>query len=77
MGSREFIRIRLGVGRPEDRGKDLAEWVLSDFGLGERPVARELAERGADATEAVLTAGVKEAMNLYHVHAGAGGARND
>jgi PTH1 family peptidyl-tRNA hydrolase len=76
-GSRDFLRIRLGVGRPEDRREDLADWVLSDFGLGERPVARELAERGADAVEAVLTAGIKEAMNLYHVPAGAGRARND
>ena len=76
-GSRDFLRIRLGVGRPEDRREDLADWVLSDFGLGERPVARELAERGADAVEAVLTVGVKEAMNLYHVPAGAGRARND
>jgi len=76
-GSREFLRIRLGVGRPEDRGEDLADWVLSDFTRGERPAASELAERGADAVEAVLTTGVKEAMNLYHVPSNEGRARNN
>jgi len=67
VGSRDFRRIRLGVGRPESGHLDLADWVLSDFAREERPVAAELAERGADAVEAVLTAGTKAAMNRYHV----------
>jgi PTH1 family peptidyl-tRNA hydrolase len=76
-GTREFLRIRLGVGRPEDRDDDLADWVLSDFAKGEGSTARELAERGADAVETVLTAGVEEAMNHYHVPSSEGRARND
>jgi PTH1 family peptidyl-tRNA hydrolase len=76
-GSREFVRIRLGVGRPEDRREDLADWVLSRFQEEERPVAAELAELGADAVETVLTAGLKAAMNRYHVPPREGRARND
>lgn len=67
IGSNEFIRIRLGVGRPEDRNEDLADWVLSDFREEERSAALALAERGADAVEAVLNAGIVAAMNLHNV----------
>ena len=66
-GSNEFIRIRLGVGRPVDRNEDLADWVLSDFREEERSAAGELAEHGADAVETVLTDGVAAAMNLHNV----------
>ena len=66
-GSPDFIRIRLGVGRPGDMNEDLADWVLSDFAEEECSVAVELAEHGADAVEAVLTDGVAAAMNLHNV----------
>ncbi|MCZ6833861.1 MAG: aminoacyl-tRNA hydrolase [Acidobacteria bacterium] len=66
-GSHDFIRIRLGVGRPGDMNEDLADWVLSDFAEEECSVAVELAEHGADAVEAVLTDGVAAAMNLHNV----------
>ncbi|MCZ6747464.1 MAG: aminoacyl-tRNA hydrolase [Acidobacteria bacterium] len=66
-GSHDFIRIRLGVGRPGDMNEDLADWVLSDFAEEECSVAVELAEYGADAVEAVLTDGVAAAMNLHNV----------
>jgi len=66
-GSHDFIRIRLGVGRPEDGDADLAEWVLSDFREDECSAAIELAEHGADAVETVLTDGVAAAMNLHNV----------
>ncbi|MCZ6600229.1 MAG: aminoacyl-tRNA hydrolase [Acidobacteria bacterium] len=66
-GSHDFVRIRLGVGRPGDMNEDLADWVLSDFAEEECSVAVELAEHGADAVEAVLTDGVAAAMNLHNV----------
>ncbi len=31
LGSRDFWRVRVGVGRPADTRADLAEWVLSPF----------------------------------------------
>lgn len=76
-GSNEFMRIRLGVGRPEGRNEDLADWVLSDFGEEERSVAMALAAQGADAVETVLTDGVAAAMNLHNVPRARGEARND
>lgn len=66
-GSNDFIRIRLGVGRPVDRDDDLADWVLSDFREEERSAAAALAEHGADAVETVLIDGVAAAMNLHNI----------
>lgn len=31
LGTRDFWRARVGVGRPADPGQDLAEWLLSPF----------------------------------------------
>ncbi len=31
LGSRDFWRVRVGVGRPADTRTDLADWVLSPF----------------------------------------------
>jgi len=76
-GSNAFMRIRLGVGRPEDRNEDLADWVLSDFSEEERSLAAELAAQGADAVETVLTDGIAAAMNLHNVPRARGEARND
>ncbi len=31
LGTNEFFRIRIGVGRPEDKRYEVNDWVLSDF----------------------------------------------
>lgn len=61
-GDRGFIRVRLGVGRPEHG--DVTNHVLSRF--DDRSVADELAETGCDAVETVLSDGVARAQNLFH-----------
>ncbi len=76
LGGGEFIRVRLGVGRPASREADLAQWVLSDFARDEKDEAEALAERGADAVEAILARGLREAMNRFNSR-GAGEARTD
>lgn len=61
-GERDFVRIRLGVGRPEHG--DVTNWVLSRF--DDEAMADELAETGCDAVETVLADGVGRAQNLFH-----------
>lgn len=48
IGSGDFMRIRIGIGRP-DRG-DLADYVLSEIPLSDRPLFKDAIE--AAATEA-------------------------
>lgn len=63
-GDRDFVRLRLGVGRPEHG--DVTNYVLSRFDSDERPAIDELIEDACDATETILDSGVAEAQNRFH-----------
>jgi peptidyl-tRNA hydrolase, PTH1 family len=45
---------------------DPAAFVLRDFSTAERKDLPFLVDRGADATEALVTDGLAAAQNLYH-----------
>lgn len=64
LGSRAFLRVRCGVGRPEQGA--VREHVLSSFDASERPVADELIEVSADAVETIITDGPEEAQNRFN-----------
>ncbi|MDQ1697872.1 MAG: peptidyl-tRNA hydrolase, family [Frankiaceae bacterium] len=65
LGSGEFFRVRLGIGRPPGR-QDPAEWVLRDFSAAERKELALHAERAADAVESLLADGLAVAQNHYN-----------
>jgi peptidyl-tRNA hydrolase, PTH1 family len=65
LGSREYARVRFGIGRPPGR-QDPADFVLSDFSAAERKELDFLVDRAADATEALILEGLEPAQNTYH-----------
>ena len=65
LGSPEYVRVRLGVGRPPGR-KDAADHVLEPFARGERDDAELLVEDGADAVLGVIADGVERAQDLHN-----------
>ncbi len=65
LGTREYFRVRVGIGRPPGR-MDPADFVLHDFSAAERKLVPEVAERAADATEALLRRGLAAAQNEFH-----------
>jgi PTH1 family peptidyl-tRNA hydrolase len=65
VGSADFIRVRIGVGRPPD-GMDAADYVLSPFLPDERKVAEEAVIRAADAVKAILLDGLTKTMNAFN-----------
>lgn len=65
LGTRDYIRVRFGVGRPPGR-MDPAVYVLRDFSAAEREELDLLIDRAADAVEAVTLHGVEWAQNHYH-----------
>ncbi|MDX6218407.1 MAG: peptidyl-tRNA hydrolase, family [Frankiales bacterium] len=66
LGSREYLRVRFGVGRPPGR-QDPADFVLKDFTSAERKELPFLVDRAADAIEALLSASIEAAQNTFHV----------
>ena len=65
LGTQEFLRLRVGVGRPErgDR-RPVADYVLSPF--DEAFDVEALVERAADAVEAISRDGLEAAQRLYN-----------
>lgn len=65
LGSGEFARLRIGVGRGDDR-RDLADHVLAKFGAAERASIAEAVGRAADAAELFIADGIGPVMNRYN-----------
>jgi peptidyl-tRNA hydrolase, PTH1 family len=65
LGSRDYYRIRVGIGRPPGR-MDPADFVLRNFSAAEREALPVLLSRAADATEILLDRGLAAAQNEFH-----------
>ena len=66
LGSREYLRVRFGVGRPPGQ-QDPADFVLKDFSSVERKELPFMVDRCADAVEALFTSTLEVAQNSFHV----------
>ena len=64
LGTPEFIRVRVGVGRPPPgfRG-DVADYVLADFDALEKSELPDVVDRAVLAIEKVVAEGIAPAMN--------------
>ncbi len=65
LGTNEFARLRLGVGR-EGEKKDLADYVLSLFKKEEKPDVEVMLKRAVEALEIWVFEGIEECMNRYN-----------
>lgn len=65
LGTKNFQRVRIGIGRPPGR-KDPAAFVLESFSAAERPEVPTLCEMAADACELLIASGLEPAQNQVH-----------
>ncbi len=63
LGSQEFARIRIGIGRPDDEAID---WVLGKFSPTEQKLMEEVIGQAAAAVECWVKQGIERAMNEYN-----------
>lgn len=67
LGSQEFPRLRVGVGRPPPEW-DVANFVLGKFSEQDRSEMDKTVERAANAAEVWLDQGVQSAMNQFNAN---------
>ena len=65
LGTKDFPRLRLGIGRPPGR-MDPAAFVLQDFSREEMKLLSEILDRAADAALEFVLNGLDKAMNKYN-----------
>ena len=65
LATREFPRVRMGVGRGETQ-RDLADHVLARFAADEIETITEMTMRAADAVELFVESGIAAVMNRFN-----------
>jgi len=65
LGTTDFSRLRLGVGRGDGR-RDLADHVLAKFERGEQAELETFITRASDAAEMFAAEGIARVMNVFN-----------
>lgn len=73
LGSADFFRIRVGIGRPaivegsaQDKEAEIIDYVLSDFTPDEKKTIAQVIPKVSDAILCLLNEGLTAAMNKYN-----------
>ena len=70
LGTQDFIRIRVGIGRPqspdENRDQDVVDYVLGEFSREDKPLLDQTILRVGEAVVSLLTEGIDTAMNKFN-----------
>ena len=65
LGTKDFRRLRIGIGRPPGR-MDPAAYVLQDFAQSDLMLLSEILDHAADAILTFVTHGLNTAMNQFN-----------
>lgn len=66
LGSRNYARLRVGIGRRASDARQITNYVLGRFEADEREMVEKVLDRAAEQVECWLSAGIKEAMNRFN-----------
>jgi PTH1 family peptidyl-tRNA hydrolase len=71
LGSEDFPRIRVGIGRPQGEKQSVSEdaivnYVLSDFSRQEEAIIKPAIAKVAEAVDWFLTEGIETAMSKFN-----------
>jgi PTH1 family peptidyl-tRNA hydrolase len=65
VGDDSFVRVRIGIGRPE-KGGDVVDYVLDPLNESERSQLPEVLDQGSLLIQTLIKSGVDEAMHTFH-----------
>ncbi|MSQ31968.1 MAG: aminoacyl-tRNA hydrolase [Dehalococcoidia bacterium] len=66
ISSENFVRVRVGIGRPEAAGNNTIGHVLGDFTKDEEPAIKNAVENVRNVIEVMLKDGTNSAMNKFN-----------
>lgn len=66
LGSREFPRLRMGIGRTADGRREIADYVLAPFDKADAAMLEAVLTAAAGQVECWLDAGLEKAMNRFN-----------
>lgn len=66
LGSEDFPRVKIGVGKKPDAYTDLADWVLARFPKESEADLKNALENALSAVELIVAGETDKAMNLYN-----------
>jgi peptidyl-tRNA hydrolase, PTH1 family len=66
LGTRDYPRLRLGIGRRAEDNRQISDYVLGRFSAAERATMEEVLERAGRQVECWLSDGIQAAMNRFN-----------
>jgi PTH1 family peptidyl-tRNA hydrolase len=66
LGSREFARLRMGIGRERAEERRITGHVLAAFQPAERPLLEKVLQTASEQVECWLASGIARAMNDFN-----------
>ena len=66
MGSMDYVRVKIGVGRPPHPDFSVADYVLQNFSNDELKELPAILERSLDAAESIIQIGVEKSATKFN-----------
>lgn len=66
LGTREFPRLRIGIGRTDRNLREITGHVLGKFGREEEDLLKKVLDRVSSQVEKFLTEGIQKAMSQFN-----------
>jgi len=66
LGTSEYPRLRIGIGRDDRPTREITNYVLSDFSPAEAELLEKALTRACEQVECWLTEGIGQAMNRFN-----------
>jgi PTH1 family peptidyl-tRNA hydrolase len=66
LGTRDYARQRIGIGRDDPTARRIAGYVLSPFRAAERELLEKVLQKACEQVECWLAAGAAQAMNRFN-----------
>ena len=66
LGTEDFPRVKIGVGKKPNAYTDLADWVLGSFPKEQEPQLYQALEIACNAVSLIVNGEIDQAMNLYN-----------